>query len=292
MCLDAVVDPSLSSNTSLTKAAANILSMSSMNAGNAQTLPHLTLSPSNSTQNASLLFQKSTPSTSWRCPGKDDRLFSFLAVRPATSASSIQFLNSTTNSNSRPLIFHQKTNNASPQTQLLTVMPAGVRVQQLTPVVRGASNQPTTIVRLMSPGTTTAGNIRSGTGQHQIIQLNTSKQQSQPFVIKGITTQASNRQQQPILLTTNAQQRSMLPPGQQQVLVLNQTSGGQQAKFTLQMTSADPVNSTEHPRQEPSTGTGLPQLDGSIDDQVENLDQSKHLYSFQPLQNGTSGKDR
>lgn len=194
------------------------------------------------------------------------------------------------NNNVRPLIFHQKSNNSSQQTQLLTVMPAGVRVQQLTPVVRGSTNQPTTIVRLMSPATTTAGNIRPGTGQHQIIQLNTSKQQNQPLVIKTISNPASNRQQQPILLAANTQQKSMLPPGQQQVLVLNQnafsSSGGQQPKFTLQMTSSDQVNITTN--TDPPTDTGLPQLDGSIDDQVETLDnanRSKHL----PLQNGTSG---
>jgi hypothetical protein len=146
-------------------------------------------------------------------------------------------------------------------------MPAGVRVQQLTPVVRTTSNQPTTIVRLMSPGTST---IRSGIGQQQIFQLNTNKQQQQqqPFVIKAITASTTNRQQQqqPILLTTNTQQsKTILPQTQQQVLVLNQ---GQQQKFTLQMTNKD------HSQQESTTTTNnnnnnIPQLDGIVDDQVK-----------------------
>jgi hypothetical protein len=134
-------------------------------------------------------------------------------------------------------------------------MPAGVRVQQLTPVVRASSNQPTTIVRLMSPATT---NIRPGTGQQQFIQLNTNKQH-QPLVIKAITAQTSNRQQQqPILLAANTQQK----PSQQQVLVFNQNSTGQQPKFTLQMTNND------HNQQEPTTDNRIPQLDGSVDDQI------------------------
>ncbi|CAF5147234.1 unnamed protein product, partial [Rotaria magnacalcarata] len=168
-------------------------------------------------------------------------------VRPATT-SNIQFLNTNSSSGSntvRPIIFHQKSSNNSTQPQLLTVMPAGVRVQQLTPVVRGASNQPTTIVRLMSPATNT---VRPGsTGQQQIIQLNTNKQQ-QPLVIKAITTQTSNRQHQPILLTGNMQQKTMTTQSQQQVLVFNQnafsTAGGQQPKFTLQMKNFDHINAT------------------------------------------------
>jgi hypothetical protein len=150
-------------------------------------------------------------------------------------------------------------------------MPAGVRVQQLTPVGRPSTNQPTTIVRLMSPAT--AG-IRPGTGQQQIIQLNTNKQQ-QPLVIKAITAQTSNRQQQPILLAANTQQKTILPQSQQQqqVLVLNQ---GQQQKFTLQMTNVDQSNLTttttnlNNGQQEPKPDSGIPQLDGSVDDQVNN----------------------
>ena len=95
------------------------------------------------------------------------------AIRPVTS-SNIQFLNTTSNVNSanvRPIIFHQKTSGNSNQPQLLTVMPAGVRVQQLTPVIRPSSNQSATIVRLMSP--VTSGIRQTGTGQQQIIQLNT-----------------------------------------------------------------------------------------------------------------------
>lgn len=162
-------------------------------------------------------------------------------------------------------------------------MPAGVRVQQLTPVVRGATNQPTTIVRLMSPATT--GVRPGGTGQQQIIQLNTNKQQ-QPLVIKAITAQTTNRpqlqpQQQSIVLTANAQQKSIMPQGQQQVLVLNQNAftnaGGQQAKFTIQMANPDTTSTpppppiatsnTDSAPQEPS----LPQLDGSVDDLVSDL---------------------
>jgi hypothetical protein len=139
-------------------------------------------------------------------------------------------------------------------------MPAGVRVQQLTPVIRASSNQPTTIVRLMSPGTST---IRSSTGQQQFIQLNTNKQQ-QPLVIKAITTQ--NRQQ-PILLTSNTQSKTIGPQTQHQVLVLNQ---GQQQKFTLQMTNIDQSNHTnnDNGQQESTTDKPIPQLDGSVDDQV------------------------
>ena len=160
-------------------------------------------------------------------------------------------------------------------------MPAGVRLQQLTPVMRGATTQPTTIVRLMSPATSS---VRpGGTGHQQIIQLNTNKQQ-QPLVIKAITAQTTNRpqmqqQQQSIVLTTNSQQKSIVQQGQQQVLVLNQNAftnaGGQQAKFTIQMTNAEPMSvtaatppsNTDAALQLPS----IPQLDGSVDDQVQEL---------------------
>jgi hypothetical protein len=136
-------------------------------------------------------------------------------------------------------------------------MPAGIRVQQLTPVVRTASNQPTTIVRLMSPATST---IRPGTGQQQFIQFNTNKQQ-QPLVIKAITTnRQQQQQQQPILLTANTQSKTILPQTQQQVLVLNQ---GQQQKFTLQMPTKD------HGQTESTTDNNIPQLDGTVDDQVK-----------------------
>lgn len=213
-------------------------------------------------------------------------LKNILAVRPVTS-SSIQFVNtnSTNASNTvRPIIFHQKGTNNAAQPQLLTVMPAGVRVQQLTPVVRGTSTQPTTIVRLMSPATTT---VRPGTtGQQQFIQLNTNKQQ-QPLVIKAISAQTSNRQQQPILLAANTQQKTIPAQSQQQVLVLNQntfsTASGQQPKFTLQMKNIDQPNSTsvntttvaapaptlttnnDNGQQESAMDTGIPQLDGCID---------------------------
>jgi hypothetical protein len=144
-------------------------------------------------------------------------------------------------------------------------MPAGVRVQQLTPIIRASSTHPTTIVRLMSPATST---IRPGTGQQQIIQLNTNKQQ-QPLVIKAITASTSNRQQ-PILLTSNTQTKTILPQNQQQqqFLVLNQgqQQQQQQQKFTLQITN-------DNGQQESTTDNSLPQLDGTVDD----------------LQNGTSG---
>ena len=165
-------------------------------------------------------------------------------------------------------------------------MPAGVRVQQLTPVGRSSSNQGTTIVRLMSPATST---IRSGTGQQQIIQLNTNKQQ-QPLVIKAITTPSSNRQQQqqqqPILLAANTQHKTFLPQNQQQVLVFNQ---GQQPKFTLQMTNIDQSNSnnveqktTTIPQLDgcyhldtSSQDKFIPQIDGSVDDPVKNFNIEK-----------------
>jgi len=157
-------------------------------------------------------------------------------------------------------------------------MPAGVRVQQLTPVTRTSSTQPTTIVRFMTPGTST---IRSGIGQQQIIQLNTNKQQQQqhPLVIKAITASTSNRQQQqqqPILLTANTQQKTILPQNQQQVLVLNQNTfnnnPGQQPKFTLQTTNVDQSNSSNsnNQQQESTKDNTIPQLDGTVDDQVKN----------------------
>ena len=230
-------------------------------------MPSVSLSPSNSTN----LFQKPTTTTA-----------------QTVRSPNIQFLNAnSSNATVRPIIFHQKPSANSPQPQLLTVMPAGVRVQQLTPVVRAATNQPTTIVRLMSPATTT---VRPGTtpGQQQIIQLNTNKQQ-QPLVIKAITAQTSaNRpQQQPIVLTTNAPQQQQQQ--QQQVLVLNQNSTGQQPKFTLQMANVD--HSQHESNNEPTTTTttttptpSIPQLDGSVDDQVSSLS----------IQNGTTttGKSR
>ena len=163
-------------------------------------------------------------------------------------------------------------------------MPAGLRVQQLTPVVRPAANQAATIVRLMSPVTST---IRPGTGQQQIIQLNTTKQQqNQPLVIKAITATGTNRQQQqqqPILLTTTSQQKAITPQtGTQQILVLNQNSfnnhfQGSQPKLTLQMTNVDPttINHNDHQPQESTTNeTNLPQLDGiyiedSFSDQMD-----------------------
>lgn len=192
--------------------------------------------------------------------------FLFSAVRPLTS-SNIQFLNTTSNSTVRPIIFNQKGTTSSGQPQLLTVMPAGVRVQQLTPVVRGSSNQSTTIVRLMQP---TSSTIRTNTGQQQFIQLNTNKQQ-QPLVIKAITTSGTNRQQQPILLAANTQQKTILPQNQQQqhqqVLVLNQNTfnnnQGQLPKFTVQMAHVD-----NNPPETTTKDTTIPQLDGTVDDQV------------------------
>lgn len=144
-------------------------------------------------------------------------------------------------------------------------MPAGVRVQQLTPVVRTTGNQPTTIVRLMSPATST---IRPGTGQQQIIQLNTTKQQ-QPLVIKAIT---ANRQQ-PILITSNAQSKTITGQNQPQLLVLNQ---GQQQKFTLQVATND-HNQTAPPNNNNNNNNNIPQLDGAVDDQVGVLYQNKSI---------------
>ena len=246
---------------------------SSISTVNSQTLPNVSLSPSNSTTNSSILFQKPSstnlPST-----------IQTPTVRSGTT-SNIHFLNATSSNTVRPIIFHQKTSNNSPQPQLLTVMPAGVRVQQLTPVVRTSSTQPTTIVRLMSPANTS---IRQGNpGQQQFIQLNANKQH-QPLVIKAITAQTSNRpqqQQQPIILAANTQQKSFAGQGQQQVLVLNQntfanTSGQQQQqqpKFTLQMANTTTTTTTTHvdqPRQEPTPEPPeIPQVDGGVDDQVK-----------------------
>ncbi len=227
-----------------------------------------------------MLFKKTTPTTmssSMQYNQSTTILNPTQTVRPAT-ASNFQFVNtsSTGATNTvRPIIFHQKPTTTSTQPQLLTVMPAGVRVQQLTPVVRGSSTQPTTIVRLMSPATT---NVRPGIGQQQFIHLNTNKQQH-PLVIKAIAAQTANRQQQqqqPMLLAANSQQKTMTPQSQQQVLVLNQntfsTSSGQHPQFTLQMTNFDQKNSpsvhtttnVDNGQQEPT----IPQLDGSVDDQV------------------------
>lgn len=248
---------------------------SSISTVNSQTLSNISISPSNSITNSSLLFQKPSstnfPST-LQTP----------TVRPGTT-SNIHFLNATSSNAVRPIIFHQKTSNNSQQPQLLTVMPAGVRVQQLTPVGRAGSAQPTTIVRLMSPATTTIRSANPGQQQQQIIQLNTNKQQ-QPLVIKAITAQTSNRsQQQPIILSTNTQQKSATGQGQQQqVLVLNQnsfanTSGQQQATFTLQM--ANPTINPDPPKQEPtSQPSEIPQLDGGVDDQVNILHLNQYIH--------------
>lgn len=278
--IDAVVDPCLSSTAAMNKSASDLLSFahistsqtplsSSISTVNSQTLPNVSISPSNSTTNSSVLFQKpmsTNLSSTIQTP----------TVRPGTT-SNIHFLNATSSNTVRPIIFHQKTSSTSSQPQLLTVMPAGVRVQQLTPVVRASSAQPTTIVRLMSPATTS---VRPGTtGQQQIIQLNTNKQQ-QPLVIKAITAQTSNRpqQHQPIILSTNTQQKSIGGQGQQQVLVLNQNTFAnasgqqQQPKFTLQMANT-PTNNVDQPQQEPtSEPSQIPQLDGGVDDQVRSFD--------------------
>lgn len=241
---------------------------SSISTVNSQTLPNVSISPSNSTTNSSLLFQK--PLSTLQTP----------TVRPGTT-SNIHFLNATSSNTVRPIIFHQKTSNNSQQPQLLTVMPAGVRVQQLTPVGRASSAQPTTIVRLMSPATTT---IRSGNPgqQQQIIQLNTNKQQH-PLVIKAIAAQSSNRsQQQPFILSTNTQQKSATGQGQQQqVLVLNQNSfsnsSGQHPTFTLQM--ATPTMNPDPPQHEPSSEPAeIPQLDGGVDDQVKILGLTQYTH--------------
>ncbi|CAF1609027.1 unnamed protein product, partial [Adineta ricciae] len=280
---NAVTDQCLSPSTLLNKSASDLLSLahlsssqtpisSSISTVNPQTLPTIT-QPSNSTPNSSLLFQKPVSATT-------------STVRP-TTPSNFQFVNTTANSTVRPIVLHQKGATATSQPQLLTVMPAGVRVQQLTPVVRATSGQPTTIVRFMAPGTST---IRTGTGQQQIIQLNTNKQQ-QPLVIKAITASTANRQQtqqQPILITTNTQQKTILPQNQQQqVLVINQNilsnNQGQQAKFTLQTPNIDPppLTKNDHESQEPgppsssttttttttSKDAPIPQLDGTVDDQ-------------------------
>jgi hypothetical protein len=285
--LDATVDQCLSSTTNLNKSTSDLLSLahlsssqtplsSSISTVNAQTLP----SPSNSTNNSStLLFQKSVPTNiQYHQPTQ--------TVRPATT-SNIQFVNTNSSNPIRPIIFHQKPTTNSTQPQLLTVMPAGVRVQQLTPIVRGSSTQPTTIVRLMSPATTTVRTSGTSTGQQQFIQLNTNKQQ-QPLVIKAITANRQQQQQQPVLLTANTQQKMMTSQNQQQVLVLNQntfstTSGQQQPKFTLQMTNLDhsnPITNINNGQQESITDTGIPQLDGSVDDQVNIFHQTKKKLYF------------
>jgi len=287
--LDAAVDQCLSSTTTnLNKSTSDLLSLahlsssqtplsSSISTVNAQTLP----SPSNSTNNSStLLFQKSIPTNiQYHQPTQ--------TVRPATT-SNIQFVNTNSSNPVRPIIFHQKPTTNSTQPQLLTVMPAGVRVQQLTPIVRGSSTQSTTIVRLMSPATTTVRTTGTGTGQQQFIQLNTNKQQ-QPLVIKAITAnRQQQQQQQPVLLAANTQQKMMTSQNQQQVLVLNQntfstTSGQQQQqqpKFTLQMTNLDhsnPTTNINNGQQESITDTGIPQLDGSVDDQVNIFHQTKKI---------------
>ncbi|UJR35410.1 hypothetical protein I4U23_028167 [Adineta vaga] len=285
---DAVADQCLSPSTLLNKSASDLFSLahlsssqtpmsSSISTINAQTLPTASQS-SNSTTTSSLIFQKPSSTTTSPQPTQ--------IVRSGTPTN-IQFVNATTNSTVRPIIFHQKGTTSSTQPQLLTVMPAGVRVQHLTPVVRTTSAQPTTIVRFMTPGTST---IRTSTGQQQIIQLNTNKQQQhqQPLVIKAITAnrqQTQQQQQQPILLTTNTQQKTFLPQNQQQVLVFNQNTfsnnQSQQAKFTIQTTNFDPSNSikndNQQQQQETATtttdNTPIPQLDGIVDDQ--------------PIQNGS-----
>lgn len=144
-------------------------------------------------------------------------------------------------------------------------MPAGVRVQQLTPVIRGTTNQPTTIVRLMSPATSA---VRPGTGQQQFFQLNTTKQQ-QPLVIKAITASTANRQQ-PILITSNTQAKTITTQNQPQLLVLNQ---GQQPKFTLQVANND--HSQQESTASANNNNNVPQLDGAVDDQVGALDRNK-----------------
>ncbi|CAF0833913.1 unnamed protein product [Rotaria sordida] len=314
---DTNVDQRLSPSTLLNKSTSDLLSLSHlsssqtslsspMNTINSQTLSTVSQS-SNSTTNPTLLFQKPTSSNISSHPTQ--------TIRP-TMSSNIQFVNASANSTVRPIIFHQKTTTTSTQPQLLTVMPAGVRFQQLTPVVRTSTTQPTTIVRLMSPTTST---IRSTTGQQQFIQFNTNKQQ-QPLVIKAIT--ASNRLQQPILLTTNTQQKTISPQTQQQVLVLNQNTlnnnQGQTSKLTLSMTNIDPSNSinTNHSQQTSTNDNTMPQLDGcnSIEISSQNINRIttvdgileilqkqisiKNHYKFIPqidgtiddqsLQNGTS----
>ena len=172
-------------------------------------------------------------------------------------------------------------------------MPAGVRVQQLTPVGRQTSNQSATIVRLMSP--ITSGMRPGGTGQQQFIQLNTTNRQQQtPLVIKAITTPAGNRpqqQHQPILLTANTQQKTILPQAQpQQVLLINQNTFNNnhnnnqaaQPKLTLQVTSADktPAATTEGNQQEPTASNILPQLDGTVDDPVRTCSRVNKNHSL------------
>ena len=181
--------------------------------------------------------------------------FFSLAIRPTTS-SNIQFLNTTSNSNIRPINFHQNGTTTSTQPQLLTVMPAGVHIQQLTPVAHSSSTQPTTIVRLMSPKTT---------GQQQLIQLNTPKQQ--PLIVKAISTSTSNRQ--PILLTSNTQSKVNSSSMQQSILVLNQNTTNniqnQQAKIMLSTANINQSN-MNYSQQEITTKNNhlIPQTDGLI----------------------------
>ncbi|CAF0759351.1 unnamed protein product [Adineta steineri] len=306
---DAVTDQCLSPSTLLNKSTSDLLSLahlsssqtplsSSLSTVNAQTLPTASQSPDN-IKNSSLIFQKPTTTTITS--------HSPTTIRP-TMSSNIQFLNTTSNPNVRPIIFHQKGTTSSTQPQLLTVMPAGVRVQHLSPVVRTSSTQPTTIVRFMSPVTST---LRPGTGQQQFIQLNTNKQQ-QPLVIKAITASSANRQQQPILITTNTQQKNMIPQNQQQVLVFNQNTFNnnnnnqgqqQQPKFTIHTTNIDQTNSTNNnnnnEQHESTVDNTIPQLDGcySMETSEYSLEKSEQnvfipqldgTVDDQPVQNGTS----
>jgi hypothetical protein len=202
-----------------------------------------------------------------------------LAVRPMTSPS-IQFLNSTANATVRPIIF-QKNSNNTVQPQLLTVMPAGVRVQQLTPVVRSTNNQAATIVRLMSPVTSA---IRPGTNAQQIFQLNSASQQQTPLVIKAIT---ANRPQQSIVLNAGTQQKTIISQSQgQQVVLLNQNmlnvsnNAMPSTQMTLQMMTMD--RSTESTATElPSSDRNLPQLDGTYDSDTENNDKNEQRNGAQ-----------
>ncbi|CAF3829153.1 unnamed protein product [Rotaria magnacalcarata] len=262
---DTTVDRCLSPSTLLNKSTSDLLSLAHLSSSqtslasstatvNSSALTTVSQS-SNSTTNSTLLFQKPTSTNFVSHPTQ--------TIRPA-AGSNIQFLNATSNSGVRPIIFHQKSATTSTQPQLLTVMPAGVRVQQLTPVMRGSSTQPTTFVRLMSQ---TASGIRPATGQQQIIHLNTNKQQ-QPLVIKAITT-PNRQQQQSIVLTTNTQQKPTLPQAQQQVLVLNQNTlnnnQGQPSKFTLSMGHIDQSNSINTNQSQPPSPTvdnSMQQLDG------------------------------
>ncbi|CAF3025275.1 unnamed protein product [Rotaria socialis] len=262
---DTTVDRCLSPSTLLNKSTSDLLSLAHLSSQTSLASSTATVNSSalttvsqssNSTINSTLLFQKPTSTNFVSHPTQ--------TIRPA-AGSNIQFLNATSNSGVRPIIFHQKSATTSTQPQLLTVMPAGVRVQQLTPVMRGSSTQPTTFVRLMSQ---TASGIRPATGQQQIIHLNTNKQQ-QPLVIKAITTpNRQQQQQQSIVLTTNTQQKTTLPQAQQQVLVLNQNTlnnnQGQSSKFTLSMGHIDQSNliNTNQTPPPPTIDNSMQQLDG------------------------------